>query len=184
MYKRGVLTLVAIPLCLSLGCKPKKDTASPEDYFPLAIAGLEIGKTAAYIARNDFIEKKNFAGCVTSEVLAAAFDAGEQVLDKKMIDKIVIPALDVDVSECMPFNPHEPKSHEDIAQIFEAVTGAGVSVAMIYAKKLEITDCKKGKAVLGVLDWINKIIDPIAQEISKPDGVFSTPAVTLDLNCG
>ena len=98
--KFTVSTALLLPLVLG-GCRPTSGTASPEDYFPLIQVALGSGETAAMIGRNEAIKAKNFAGCVASESLVSAFDSANQVLSGRLRDKITIPAVEIDVSECL-----------------------------------------------------------------------------------
>jgi hypothetical protein len=59
------------------------------------------GEIAAMIGRNEAIKAKNFAGCVSSETLIAAFDSAGDALNAKALDSVVIPGFDLDLSECM-----------------------------------------------------------------------------------
>lgn len=103
MSRIGKFTVAAtllLPLTLG-GCGPKKGTANPEDYFPLIQVALAGGETAAMIGHGEFVKTKNFGGCVAASTLITAFDGANQVLSGKLQDKIVIPAVDIDVSDCL-----------------------------------------------------------------------------------
>lgn len=103
MSRIGKFTVSAallLPLALG-GCKPTKGTANPEDYFPLIQVALAGGETASMIGRNESIRAKNFGGCVASASLVTAFDAGNQILAGRLSDQIVVPAVEIDVSECL-----------------------------------------------------------------------------------
>jgi hypothetical protein len=102
--KISLVASVALPLVLG-GCRPNRGTANPEDYLPLIQVALAGGETAALIGRNEALKAKNFAGCVSAEALAAGFDAGSQVLGGRLQDKITFPALEIDVSDCLPLRP-------------------------------------------------------------------------------
>jgi hypothetical protein len=110
--KFTVSAALLIPLALG-GCRPTKGTANPEDYFPLIQVALGGGETAAMIGRNEAIKAKNFAGCVASESLISAFDSANQVLAGKMADKIVIPAVEIDVSACLAVRAAEDAPAEE-----------------------------------------------------------------------
>ena len=259
--KFTVSATLLIPLALG-GCRPSKGTANPEDYFPLIQVALGGGETAAMIGRNEAIKAKNFAGCVASESLISGFDSANQVLAAKLADKIVIPAVEIDVSECLAlreapseddavgesaYGPvtintrvagyavvmapeeevsakeapstetapaeepkveeakaeepkaEEPKAetapvkepeeevpslegHPDAAAMIETIAGITMAAVLHYAVKLQSANCKKGTAALGVLNYINGMIKPIADEIAEPDGIVSVPAVTIDLS--
>jgi hypothetical protein len=117
--KIAVSALLLVPVGLG-GCKPQKGTANPEDYFPLIQVALAGGETAAMIGRNEAIKAENFPGCVASEALITAFDGGGQVLAGRLDDKIVIPAVDIDVSECLALKDspaaEEPAAEEPAAE--------------------------------------------------------------------
>lgn len=239
--KFTVAATLVLPLTLG-GCVPKKGTASPEDYFPLIQVALAGGETGAMIARNEFIEKKNWKGCVAGEALISAFDSAQQVLSGRLQNKIVIPAVDIDVSECLTLRntsgesaraiavytqvagyvapeeaaeevepeateegteeateEAEPEAeeevgddeaeaasaaagNEDVAQIIETVAGITIAAVLHYATKLQASNCKKGTAALGALNYVNGMIKPVADEIAEPDGKVSVPAVTIDLS--
>ena len=166
----------------STGCVPDKGTASPEDYFPMVIVGLELGKSGAMVARNEAIAKENFAGCVTADVLGEAFGGASEVLSGKLAGAVTIPGIDLDLTDCMAFNPNEPKSNEEIGAIIEAVAGAALSVAEVYALKVASVNCRKGKVAMGAIAWIRTVVGPVAAEIENPDGNFTTPAYTIDLS--
>ena len=98
----GKLAVGALILPFALGgCRPHKGTANPEDYFPLIQVALAGGETAAMIGRNEAIKAKSFGGCVAAESLVSAFDSSAQVLAGRLRGQIVIPAVDIDVSECL-----------------------------------------------------------------------------------
>ena len=98
--KIAASALIILPIALG-GCRPQKGTANPEDYFPLIQVALAGGETAAMIGRNEAIRAKNFEGCVASESLVAAFDSANQILAGRLSDQIVIPAVEIDVSDCL-----------------------------------------------------------------------------------
>jgi len=255
MSRIGKLTVTAaliLPLGLG-GCVPKKGTASPEDYFPLIQIALAGGETAAMIGHGEFIKTKNFGGCVAASTLITAFDAANQVLSGKLQDKIVIPAVDIDVSDCLAlrgtpaeagdenaslyrpiyvstmvagYGPAESsteapaeeatteeaaaeeapaeeaaeetpaeeaaeeaaeevtelKGNPDAAALMEGIAGITVMAVLHYATKLKTANCKKGTAALGVLNYVNGMIKPVADEIAEPDGKISVPSMTIDLS--
>lgn len=263
--------LLVLPIALG-GCTPRKGTANPEDYFPLIQVALAGGETASMIGRNEAIKAKNFAGCVAAASLISAFDSSNQVLAGRLEDKIVIPAVDVDVSECLalreapaaeenaslapvtystqvagyayaapaegdgeapaessetpaesapeasdgdgeaaekeapeeaPAPAPEPapaeensadveaavaeaeanlKGHPDAAVLVEAIAGITIAAVTHYATKLQKTNCKKGTAALGAINYVAGMIQPVTEEIADPDGKLSVPAVTIDLS--
>ena len=92
--------LLIVPIALG-GCRPTKGTANPEDYFPLIQVALAGGETAAMIGRNEALKAKSFEGCVAAESLISAFGSSQEVVAGRLDDKIVIPAVEIDVSECL-----------------------------------------------------------------------------------
>jgi len=184
LLKKMAATACVLGLTIgSFGCKPKKGTANPDDYFPLILVAMESGKTAAMIGRNEAIDKKNFAGCVTSEVLISATDAAGEALMGHLGGTVTIPGIDVDLSDCMPLNPKDPKgAEESVGMIVEQVVGVALGLGSHYAAKLETSDCKKGKAALGAIAYLQGLVGPIADEVSNPDGVFTIPSVEVPLS--
>lgn len=209
MSRIGKFTVSAallIPLALG-GCKPTKGTANPEDYFPLIQVALAGGETAAMIGRNEAIKAENFPGCVASEALITSLGSANEVIGGRLMDKIVIPAVEIDVSECLPFKdkadaapveggeaapvegdetPVEEssslKGNPDAAMLVEAIAGITLAAVAHYAAKLQTTHCKKGTAALGAVNYVQGMVGPIADEIAEPDGKLSVPAVTIDLS--
>jgi hypothetical protein len=116
--KLSVSFLLALPLSVG-ACGPQKGTASPEDYYPLIQVALGGGETAAMIGRNEAIKAKSFGGCVAAEALITAFDSAGAVLAGKLGDKIVIPAVDLDVSECLALREAEaePEAGDENASL-------------------------------------------------------------------
>jgi hypothetical protein len=100
MAKSTILALLSTTL-ISTGCRPNKGTASPEDYFGLIQVTLQGGEVAAMIGRNEAIKSKNFAGCVASDVLTAAFDSAGDALNAKLTGTVIIPGFDIDLGDCM-----------------------------------------------------------------------------------
>jgi hypothetical protein len=179
--KTTILAALAVTT-LATGCKPKKGTANPEDYYPLIQIALEGGEIAAMIGRNESIKDENFAGCVASDVLSAAFDSTSEALAGQLTGDTVIPGFDLDLAECMAIPHEEPKSSEDAAVIVEAVAGVTMSTVKHFAIKLQAVDCKKGTAALAAVDYVAGMIPAIADEIAEPDGVFKVEATALDLS--
>lgn len=269
MSRIGKFTVAAslvLPFVLG-GCVPKKGTASPEDYFPLIQVALAGGETAAMIGHNEAIKAKNFGGCVAASTLITAFDGAGEILAGKLAGQIVIPGVDLDVSECLALRdaggdaeageenasfsspvvittmvsgygppegeaaaeekPAEEKPAEgsaepaegaaeekpaaeaeekpaaeepgeveeaadavaaelkgnpDAAALVETAAGFTIAVVLYYATKLKATNCKKGTAALGAINYVNGMIKPIADEIAEPDGKVSIPSVAIDLS--
>lgn len=250
--KLSVSILLALPLVMG-GCVPKKGTASPEDYFPLIQVAMAGGETAAMIGRNEAIKAKNFGGCVAAASLITGFDGATQVLAGRIQGLIVIPAVEIDVSECLALREaagdesasfHGPgvvitkvagdapeaaatpateekaveeaaaatpaeaeaapaeageragaeeldelaeevpefKGNPEAAALVEAIGGITLAAVLFYASKLQTVNCKKGTAALGAINYVNGMIKPVADEIAKPDGKVSVPAVTIDLS--
>jgi hypothetical protein len=183
LKKMATVTCVLGLTVGSVGCKPKKGTANPGDYFPLILVAMESGKTAAMIGRNEAIAKENFAGCVASEVLISATDAAGEALVGHLGGTVVIPGIDVDLSDCMPLNPKDPKgAKESVGMIVEQVVGVALGLGSHYAAQLETADCKKGKAALGAIAYLQGLVGPIAEEVTNPDGVFALPAMEIPLS--
>lgn len=186
-FMRFLASLALVGLCFGVtGCKkPGRGTANPEDYYPLILVALDGGKTAAMIGRNEFIDKKNFAGCVSTDVLISAFDGAGDVLAGKMTDQIVIPGFELDLEECMALKEDAPEGNEDVAPIIEAVAGVALLTADFYATKLKTANCKKGTAALGAIAYIKGLVEPIAAQVAEPGGSISIPAVTISFaECG
>lgn len=174
----SVATLVGL-MAGSTGCRVKKETASPEDYYPLILIALDGGKTAAMIGRNEFINKKNFDGCVATEVLIAGFGSAQDVLSGKMQDKVILPALELDLKECLDIRGDTPQGHEDLVPLIEGVSDIALMTGEFYAKKLKATNCKKGVAALGAIAYIRGLVKPITDQIAKPGSMVSIPAVEI-----
>jgi hypothetical protein len=98
--KLAASALLILPIALG-GCRPTKGTANPEEYFPLIQVAFAGGGTASMIGYNEAIKAKNFEGCVAATFLITAFDSAAEVLAGRLQDKIVIPAVDIDVSGCL-----------------------------------------------------------------------------------
>ena len=123
MSRIGKFTVAAaliLPLGLG-GCVPKKGTASPEDYFPLIQIALAGGETAAMIGHGEFVKTKNFGGCVAASTLITAFDAANQVLSGKLQGKIVIPAVDIDVSDCLALRETPTETGDENASLYHPI---------------------------------------------------------------
>jgi len=112
--KIAASALIVLPIALG-GCRPTKGTANPEDYFPLIQVALAGGETAAMIGRNEAFKAKNFEGCVAAESLVSAFDSANQVLAGRLSDQIVIPAVEIDVSDCLALR--ESSDVEEAAKV-------------------------------------------------------------------
>jgi len=178
----GATALLAL-VAGSVGCKPTKGTASPEDYFPLILVAMDSGKTAAMIGRNEFVKKKDFAGCVSMEALISGFDGAGDVLAGKMADKVVIPGFELDLVECMALKGEDqPEGNANAAPIIEGVASVALSTAEFYANKLLSANCKKGTATLGAIAYIKGLIEPVMKQIAEPGAPLSIPAVTIDLS--
>lgn len=178
----GALLALAVG---SVGCKPSKGTASPEDYYPLILVAMDSGKTAAMIGRNEFVNKENFAGCVSMEALMTGFDGAGDVLAGKMSDTVTMPGFELDLAECMALKPEQPQGNEEIAPLIEGVASVALSTAEFYAGKIKSTNCKKGTAALGAIAYIKGLVEPVAKQIAEPGGPLVIPSMTIDLAaCG
>lgn len=140
MAKTTLLTLLVTTVAAT-GCKPNRGTASPQDYFGLIQIAFQGGEIAAMIGRNEAIKAKNFAGCVSSETLISAFDSAGDALNAKVLDSVVIPGFDLDLSECMALRevaaePEAPVTEEPVAPEGEenaSLTSPVVVAALVTA---------------------------------------------------
>ena len=164
-------------------CKPTKGTANPDDYFFLAQTALEGAKIGSMIGRNEAIKNSNFAGCVSAEVLGEAAGSAADALSKSMGDDFVIPAVSIDLEDCMAFGGRPgPVDREAVAAYVESISGVALTAASHYASKLEAADCRKGKALNGAIEYLQGLVRPISDEISVTDGVFEAPEVRVSLS--
>jgi hypothetical protein len=149
MSRFGKLTvplLLALPIAMG-GCRPKRGTANPEDYYPLIQVALAGGETAAMIGRNEAIKAKNFGGCVASEALMTAFDSAGEILAGKLGGKIVIPAVDLDVSECLALR--DAGGDAEAGDENAALDGPVVLAAMVAAPEPDSTKPAEEKPAEG-----------------------------------
>lgn len=130
MAKTTILTLLVTTVAAT-GCRPNRGTASPEDYFGLIQVALQGGEIAAMIGRNEALKAKSFSGCVASDVLLAAFDSAGDALNSKVVDNVVIPGFDLDLSECMALRaaPAETAPEEGNASLPASVLVAVMAPA-------------------------------------------------------
>lgn len=181
-HKIGILALVGA-ISMVAGCKPLKGSASPEDYTFLIHTALESAEIGAMIGRNAALDKGDFAGCVTAEVLGEAASGVKRSLSKRMDDEFVVPALKVDLDECRQLgSAPAPAQNEKVAAYVEAFAGIALSGASHYASKLEPSDCKKSKAAQGAVAYLQALVKPIADEVAYTDGVFEVPEVKISLS--
>ena len=149
MAKTTLLTLLVTTVAAT-GCRPNRGTASPEDYFGLIQVAFQGGEIASMIGRNEAIKAKNFAGCVSSDVLLAAFDSAGDALNAKVMDNGVIHGFDLDLSECMAFRevPAEeaPVEAAPEADGDNASLPASVVVAMVAPAPAEEAPAEEAPA--------------------------------------
>lgn len=179
----GKFAVALAATILTSGCAPKRGTASPEDYYSSARLSLEGGRVAAMIGRNQFLAEKNFTGCVASDVLASALASGEDVLRGKITDAPVIPAFDLDLTDCLALRGDDAAlpSEEEVSTLVESIAGVALIGARAYGVKLKVTDCSKGVVVLAVSDYVAGMVAPLVAELAEPDGKLSMDAVAIDL---
>lgn len=164
------------------GCKPRKGTANPEDYYPLILVALQGGETASMIGRNQAIDDGDFAGCVASEVFIGAFGSTRDALSGKLQDQLVVPGFELTLDECLPLRKGEgPSGSEQAAEITEQLAGVALSAGTFYARKLQAANCKKGTAALGALNYLQGLVPEVAQQIEEPGSPVSVKGVVVDL---
>ncbi len=187
--QKSTRILLSVGLLLSLGCKPSSGVKSPEDYLPYISMGLEAGATAALLGKNEAKAQSAFAACVTTGVLSSAFNTASDVVIGISTENPQIPAVDVDVSDCVEFAPHpvtEGKEiGDDVQEIIDLWAAAALTNAKFYILKLKGQNCKGYETGMAVLGYVEGLVEPIVAEISEPDGKLSLPAVPVNLAaCG
>lgn len=170
------------------GCKPSGNVKSPEDYIPFVAMALEGGATAALIGKSDAKAKGAFGACVATGVIGTAFSTAGDGLVGYATKNPQIPAVDVDVSDCLEFAPKEPDGKEiddDLKALIDSWTASVLQTATFFLSKLETQNCKGYQAGLAAVAYVEAVKDPIIDEISNPDGSLSLPAVPINLAaCG
>ena len=71
------------------------------------------------------------------------------------------------------------------AQTLELVTmltGATTSLVTHYALELQKSKCKEGTVALAVVNYLNGLAIPIAEEVLDSDGKLETASVVVDLS--
>lgn len=153
LAKTTILTLLVTTVAAT-GCRPNRGTASPQDYFGLIQVAFQGGEIASMIGRNEAIKAKNFAGCVSSDVLLAAFDSAGDALNAKVMDNVIIPGFDLDLSECMALRevPAEEAPAEEAPEATPEADGdnaslpASVVVAMVAPAPAEEAPAEEAPA--------------------------------------
>jgi len=180
---RKIFFLIGTSALMMAGCRPNRGSANPEDYYPLIQLSIEGGKIAAMIGRNQAIERKDFAGCVASDVVAAAMDSANTALSAKISDTPTIPGFSLDLKECLSLRGSAPGGDRDAGSLVEAISGVALVAARHYATKLQASNCKKGSLALAVVDFVSGMVVPISEEIAQPDGKISVPDVPVKFTC-
>jgi len=148
----------------------------------LVATALESAEIGTMIGRNEAIQKRDFAGCVSAEVSLKALDSVGTALRRQDGSSFVIPALSVNLEDCMAFYGRpRPQSQEQVAEYVEGFTGVALTAAEFYAQRLARVDCDRGYAVLGAISYLRGLVTPIAREISMSDGLFEVPETVVDL---
>lgn len=177
----GILGLAGV---LS-GCSPKKGTANPDDYYPLILAALDGGRIATMIARNEFLAKGNFPGCVSMEAMIAGFSATGDALAGKLQDQMVIPGFELDLAECMALREENPAGNQEVGPLISGTAEVALTTAEFYAMRMQLTNCKKGTAALAAIAYIRGLVDPVVSQVESPGATMTIPAVSVPLDaCG
>ncbi len=181
MLKSTTILAVFLICALGAGCLLSKSTSNPDNYQRIAVLGLEGARTALMVAKSESVKAKHFEGCVTSYVLEEAIDAASRTISAKIKGDVVIPALSVDLSDCMVFKD-DPAEGTKIPDLSQKGIQASLYTAQYYALKLAASDCKKGQVALAAFGYLEGLQDAIVSEPQKPDGVFEVPAQSVDLS--
>lgn len=157
--------------------------------LPIIDATLSSVRGVTHAVKEQRIAKKDVVGCYVASSLLTASSASQEAVDawvKGEGKTGVIPAVEVNVSECnalllAPLDPLIPAKAEEkvrgIVAAFEPFVFAGleslVGVADLSCKNRVIADA--------VLSYMKGSLNPVIDELGKPDGKIEIPAVMLDM---
>jgi hypothetical protein len=135
------------------------------------------------------VQQKDLVGCYVTAAIITGLDSAQLTVDTWTQGEQktgVIPMVNVDISACNalleePLKPIIPEKAEfqvrETVGALEPLVFAGLEALVGIAE----LDCRNRVIADGTLQYIRGSIQPVIDELIKPDGIMTIPAVTLDM---
>lgn len=180
---RRLILPVFVLFLVACGSKQRTETSTPPDYLSIVTTSISGGAALAEIFSQQAIEAGNWQACVASEVISEASQSAASALANYGNE---IPAVDVDVSECLALNSgFEPGNEDDsLTEVISTLTTSVLETAQLLVER-ELTDtdqCTTRAYVVGALQYVEGSARPIVEEVVSPDGILSIPSVEFDFS--
>lgn len=177
--KKGLLLAIA---ALLIGC------GSTTQYLPIIDASIDGAKGVTQSGKAIALHKEDVAGCYITCALLTALDTAQGAVDgwlKGEDPPGVIPAVDIDLSECISLigHPPEPILKGDARVIVTATVG-GILPAIDAVIRAILTasevSCEERAVADAVLRYVQSVAPAVVDELSNPDGVLTVPEVVFN----
>lgn len=157
-------------------------------YLPIVDASIEGAKGITSAGKALAVNDKNVPACYVTCALLTALNTSQGAVNgwlKGDNPPGVIPAVDVDLSECLALSekPIEPILKGDAQIIVTSLVGGilpavdAVIRAVLGASEVSCED----KAVAdAVLRYVQNVAPAVVEELINPDGKLSVPEITLN----
>lgn len=156
------------------------------DYVPFIASALDTAKLGFDTWTSKAVQKKDFSECIASTTLSSATLTAKAVLQAEFDDAEdthTIPSPAIDFSACTPFKDGltEEKPEETQAKLTQAQSGINLALTAVQLYLPKIEDCKTRVAVIATTKYLQGALDPVLDEIKKPDGKVDIPPVEFSL---
>ena len=169
-----------------MGC-PKKgpnSSGSAVDPTPIIIVGLDTGAQLSAASGKMAEESEDYVGCVVGSVLASALETAKDGVQGN-IEGGLLPAVDLDISQCLPFAEKMPEGQDVpavIEPIFDMALQASKAAVAVYGEDMA---CAPKAWTMAGLRYAEGLLPVVIAEVASPDGVLAIPEVSVDLApCG
>jgi len=147
------------------------------DPVPLVLTAVQGGEIVSSILAQNALESEAWEACVAATVTGAVLGAAQEAL----VDQTELPALGVDVSDCLIFNPDFEAGDSTLPSVSRPIEAA-ISTLITIDTFLNVWGdelCEKIPAIFVVYDYLEAAVPEILAEILAPDGIVSVPAISL-----
>lgn len=166
---RNVFVGLVASLLLACGGSQNREV---RDYLPVIQSGLAFGSVTAGTLADLEIREEDWRSCVAYTTLESA------LMSASTVSGPIFPAVDLDVSECLSFNPDFTPgvADEDLIRTVSSVTDAVLHVA---SSLLMDVPCPERSTVQAALDFVRSAVPVAVAEITSPDGIVTIPEVSV-----
>jgi hypothetical protein len=152
--------------------------SKPSSYEEVVEMSVLSGQTVSSLAKRKAIREEDQTLCLVSSLLLGAMDIPLGLYDLPKEDAVVLPSLEIDVSQC-GFSKTEYPTQSQVLHTMESIVGPLISSIDLYSGEIS---CREREITKEFLSYLSGNVKEVTKEFHDPDGILLLEEKRVDLS--